>query len=365
MKKHALKGIFVRVLVLVFALIMVFVLPNFSLFTRDDMNYIYSTFIGKKSEYNGVLEVWNIDSFESGIKPKTSYIERCAERFQKKNKGVYVIIRNLTEGECLNLFSSGVYPDILSCSYGLSDKITEHICAYENSNISIGTKFLQAGTASDGKLYGLAWSVGYYCLISTKAKLEKIDNIEDGSKLNEIAFQSAYEYKIGKKTKNSSSITYGTGKYLMPKEALDAYNIARSIHTQEDLNSELIFKSQYSAYGAFLNNEATILLGTHRDIYRMMLREESGKISDVKYLPLMNWTDLVQYAFITNKTTGLRKQYAEKFALSLVEEENQKLIESIGMFPVIKVEETMYKCVMRDIILENFSVLEPKPLFCK
>lgn len=363
MKKSKIKGIFLRALILIFAVVLVLVLPGLDFLSKSDMNYIYSTFIGKKSEYNGVLEIWNVDSFESGLKSKTSYIEYCAEKFQKQNKGVYVLIRNLTEGECLNLLESGTYPDLLSCSYGLSDKVNGYMRAYESNNVNIGSNFLNAGIKSDGNLYGLAWCVGYYCLISTKTKLEKAGKSETLALLNEIAYESEYEYKVGKNTKKSVSITFGEGGYLMPKDALNAYNIARSIHTENQSESELSFRSQYSAYGAFLNNEATILLGTHRDICRMMAREESGKISDVVYLPLTNWTDLVQFTFILNKTSELRSKYAEKFALFLVEEENQKQVEKIGMFPVISVNETSNKGVMRDIILENFSVLEPKSLF--
>ena len=75
------------------------------------MAHIYGAFIGNKSEYNGVIEVWNIDSFEGGTKPKVSYLEYQASRFQKENKGTYLVIRNLTEGECVNLINGGVVPD--------------------------------------------------------------------------------------------------------------------------------------------------------------------------------------------------------------------------------------------------------------
>ena len=222
---------------------------------------------------------------------------------------------------------------------------------------------MKAGRNKEGELIGLAWCVGCYFLISTKSKLEKVKVIEGKTNLNEIAFDCEYEFKIGKKTKTSLSLCYGTSDYLMPKEALFAYNKARSIQVENSSQSELVFKSQYSAYSSFLASGATILLGTQRDVWRMQTREESGKAADVVYLPLDSWTDLVQYIFILKNSNGKRKEYAEKFACSLVSDDNQKMIESIGMFPVNLKSEVIYDGVMCDITLENIGNLEPKMLF--
>ena len=352
-----------RLLVLFFAIALIVSSSSLSFLRSDEMAHIYSSFIGNKSDYNGVIEIWNIDSFESGTKTKFSYIDQCAKRFQKENKGAYVIVRNITESEGINLMSGGVFPDLLSCSYGVSDKFKDCFSAYSSQNIDIEAKFLSAGRNKSGELIGLAWCVGYYFLMSTGSKLSKVKNLDRNSNLNEVAFNCAYEYKAGKKTKISQSLGYGTSDYLMPKNALIAYNKARSIQTENITQSELVLKSQYSAYSSFLANEATILLGTQRDVWRMQAREDSGKAADVVYLPLCNWTDLVQYVFILKTSEGKRRNCAEKFACSLISEVNQKMIESVGMFPVKLVDDTSYKGVMRDIILDNFSDLELKPLF--
>lgn len=360
MKK--VKNVIFRSLLLVFAIVLVFATPLLGFLVGDDLSLIYSTFIGKKSEYQGVIEVWNIDSFDSGIAEKSTYIEQVAKVFQKKNKGAFVIIRNLTQNECLNLLEQGEKPDIFSCSYGVADKLRENISAFESNDFKINDKLLNAGKIGD-ELYGVAWTLGYYVLISTKTKLEKAGlNVEE-VELNKVAYQAGYEYKSGKKTKISRSLCYGTSLYLMPKNALLAYNKARSIQIQENEENALVLKTGYSAYSSFLVNEATILLGTQRDVCRMAAREEKGKISDVLYLPLTNWTDLVQFAFVTKKGDELQNLYAEKFVKELVSSENQTAIEKIGMFPVVTVNETTYKGIMRDIILENFGVLELKSVF--
>ena len=363
MKRLKLKGVGFRISALLLAVILVFVVTKSNFDFGDDLKYIYSTFIGQKSTYNGMIEVWNIDSFESGIKSKSSFLEQVAKSFQKKNKGVYVMVRNLTMGECENLLNSGEIPDIISCSYGVSSKIKDYVSAYESEISEVPSNFLEAGKGEDGQLYGLAWCFGVYALISTKSKLELAKQDIEIVNLNEITYNSGYEYKSGRKVRFSKSLVFGTGDYLMPKNALKAYNKARSIQIEENSKQELELKSQYSAYTSFLSNNATILLGTHRDIFRMMSREEKGKINDVIYLPLLNWTDLVQFSFLCKKEGNQRKIVAENFAKFLTEKSNQGYVEEIGMLPVIGTENTELKGVMRDIILENFSVLELEKVF--
>lgn len=358
MKKLKIKSVLMRLCVFLLALVLCFSSSLLKFDREDDLKFIYGSFIGQKSPYNGMIEIWNIDSFESGLKPKVSYIESIAKRFQKKYKGAYVMVRNLTTGECENLLKSGIVPDLVSCSYGNIEKIRDYIIPFENVNNDIFDKFLEAGRTDDGSLCALAWCVGVYSLISTKAKIEKVGREFDKIELNKLAFDLSYEYKLGKKTKKSKSLVFGKGDYLMPKKALKAYNKARSIQIQESEKDELCLSSQYSAYTSFLSNDATILLGTHRDIIRMQAREEKGKVNDVVYLPLINWTDLVQFSFLLKNDNKDRKQMAEKFALFLTESKNQEEIEKIGMFPVVKLNNVSYKGVMRDIILENFSDCE-------
>lgn len=360
MKK--IKSVVFRVSILFLALVLVFVTPFLTFLVGDDLSLIYSTFIGKKSEYQGIIEVWNIDSFESGSVNKASYIEKVAQKFQKENKGTYVVIRNLTQGECQNLLAEGEIPDVFSCSYGVSELIKTYIKPYENIASNVADVFLNAGKINE-ELYALAWCVGFYCLISTKSKIEKAGIDADSAKLNEIVYDAGFEYKSGKHMKKSISLGFGTGLYLMPKNSLNAYNKARSVQLIEKESEENIAKTGYSAYCSFLANETTILLGTHRDVCRMKSREEKGKVSDVIYLPLNKWTDLVQYAFVTKKGNEARNILAEKFALFMVDMENQKDVDGIGLASVIAGLEISNNSVMRDIIPENFSDLELKSVF--
>ena len=112
-----------------------------------------------------------------------------------------------------------------------------------------------------------------------------------------------------------------------------------------------------------MSNDATILLGTHRDVFRMINREEKGNVCDVVYLPLLNWTDLVQFSFLCKKDNQQRMVASEKFAKFLLQKDNQMKIEDIGMFSVNSSQILKIKGVMRDITLDNFSEMEIKTLF--
>ena len=359
MKKF--KSAISRAIISVIAIILIVVLPAISFSKNGEIDFMYGVFVGQKSKYAGMIEVWNVDSFEGGTGSKRTFLENAAKAFQQENKGTFVYVRNLTEQECVNLLASGSVPNLISCSYGVAEKIKEYCCAYANINKNIYSNFLEAGTIN-GNVYGLPWCTGFYCLISTQAKLQRAG--KGGQNLNEIAFSAGYEYKVGKTTKKSDSLIFGTSDYLMPKTALDAYNKARSIQTNtQDKYTQT--KSQYSAYSLFLANSATILLGTQRDICRMENRVSQGKVSDVIFLPLLEWTDLVQFMFVCKSENKLAKSYAEKFACFLTESKMQKSLQKIGLFPICSEKELSYSGVMLDILLENFSICKVKSIFEK
>ena len=349
--KNKSKKIIIRLFVSVMCLVLVFTLPKIGIYANGDIAQFYSIFVGEKSEYSGVIEIWNIDSFESGYFSKSSFLEKVAKDFQKRNKGTYVLVRNITEGECKYLLESGYKPSLISCSYGVVNGLKQYICSYSSDlNFEIFDNLSSAGRDKDGLLYGLAWCMGYYCLISTESKIGKTES--DGTQsLNEIAYSSNYEYKVGKKSFESKSLVYGRSEYLMPKNAVFAYNKARSIQTMPQ--NFIALKSQYSAYSTFLSNGATILLGTQMDICRMENRVKQGKVSGVIYKPLMAWTDLIQFMFLIQNENELEKKYAEKFSEFLVSSSIQERVEKMGMFPVVAGLKSENKGVMLDIIHEN------------
>lgn len=341
-----------RVFISALVVFLLIYLPCVHLKKSDEASLMYNTFIGNRSEYQGIIEIWNIDTFESGTASKVSYLEKCAKKFQNKNKGLHFMIRNITENECLNMLNSGQSPDLFSCSYGVSSKIQDYLAAYNCKNIDIFQNCKNAGMVG-GELVAIPWCLGFYSLITTKSKLEKSGVALDGLKLLDIVFSSDYVYKQNKKEKISYSVTFGSNKYLMPKNAILSYNKSSEKQNENSIDKNAGAQSQYSAYCRFLTNDATILLGTQRDIARFENKVSQGKVSDVIYQPLMKYTDLVQFMMISNSSDEIRKKYAEEFVLFLLEDAQQQALENIGMFAVKHLKTTGYCGVMKDIVLEN------------
>ena len=58
---------------------LIVILPMASLKANDDLSMIFGTFLGQKSKYQGIIEIWNIDTFESGTASKASFLTATAK----------------------------------------------------------------------------------------------------------------------------------------------------------------------------------------------------------------------------------------------------------------------------------------------
>ncbi len=377
-------GVLKRLLVMAFAILLLVVLPAVKLSYDDNLSMIYSTFLGSKSKYQGIIEIWNIDSFESGTASKTSFINSIAKSFQNKNKGLYVMVRNLSQFECENLLAQGQKPDLFSCSYGVALGLKDYIQPFDNRlKFDTASNFLSAGMV-DSSLMAVAWCRGNYCLISTKGKIESAqkagafagfdfaseqsmsDEIEKGKrKLSDIALLSGYKVQEKNSTKTIYSLEVAKSKYQLPQIAFEAYTNKGLVSISDvDFDQGSISQSQYSAYSNFIAGNSTVLLGTQRDIARMQNRESLGKVSDVIYEPVTGFTDLVQFMLVAQSNDVTRREYAEKFAQFLTSESSQSKLSLIGMFATCNLDINLYEnSVMSDISSQKIGDYKVNKLF--
>ena len=108
--KKSWKIIIKRILIAILVVFLIFYLPRVRISNDDNLGLIYSTFVGQKSKYQGIIEIWNIDTFEGGKKSKTEFLTSVTKSFQLKNKGIFFMIRNITENECMNMLQAGQRP---------------------------------------------------------------------------------------------------------------------------------------------------------------------------------------------------------------------------------------------------------------
>ena len=357
-KCKIIRSVFFRFLCLVLVVISIFVIPARSEIINDNMARIYSYFVGEKSKFNGLIEIWNIDSFESGSLSKEAILNFAASEFQKKVRGCYVLVRNISEQECLNMLSQGQKPDLFSCSYGVSKKIYGYLQDFENLGYGLKENFLQAGKI-DEKLFGVAWCCGLYFLMTTKKSLSNagVEYNQDFSLLNN-SFLLGYQTG-NKKKKNIYSVVFSNKGYLMPINTLLAYN-----KIEENKISELSFNkiksySQYDAYIDFLVGNFVLLLGTQRDVVRLNNRLENGKIQDTIFEPILSSSDLVQFMFLAKSDDENKRGYVEKFVSILFDDVVQKKITEANLFSTSKNAEQRFEIdVMNSVFGENISNLK-------
>ena len=352
--KKKFYGFMRRFFVGLLVLVMLVVFPTVKPSKNQDLDFIYEKFIGKKSEYQGMIEIWNIDTFEGGNVSKTKLLSQIANSFQKENKGIYFMVRNVTESECLNLLASGQKPDLFSCSYGVAESIKKYAVGLD-AKLDIYENFLSAGQDENGVQLGVAWCFGSYYLISTQGKLLQAGKGENATLLD-VSLSSGF-VKNDKKKSVVYSLDFGCGKYSLPHMALLAYyDSGEFLIADKTLNKTNIMQSSYSAYCNFIAGKSTLLLGTVRDVFRVKNREQNGKLENVIVCPLEKFSDLVQFAFVVDSGDELKNKYIKQFAEYLISEKAQTLVVDSGLFSTnSKLNYGVKEGVMKDITPNNIS----------
>ena len=215
------------------------------------------------------LELWHVDTFEGGIGSRKSFLQNCANRFNK-NANVKVIVKEQTLYSCKQNFEKGIYPDLISYGNGL--------------DIPFG-QLCEINKQGENK-YATVWCMGGYVLI------ERVNQKTDGIIL------SVQENTV-------SSLAYGMA------------NLQLSIY--EEIESK-------NAIYAFYQNKNKALLGTQRDLYRLL-----NKGIEIKTTCLTAYNDLYQYISVLS-TNGERANYSILFIDFLTSQKIQLELNKIGMF---------------------------------
>lgn len=283
-------------------------------------------FTGEKSSFEGVITIWNVDTFESGSVNKIDILENASVKFSAQNKGVYFIVKNVTVNELMSNLSGGIFPDIISFGFGIGNLLKPFLMPLDNEFGGVRDEILNS-SVFDGSRLCVGYLMGGYILASSKEKLEKTSYAEE-TNLKNIINSAGYTYGSGKKQTEVKSVIVGDNPYVNYCTAMNNFeNLA--------LTNYHLSASGYDAYVDFINyNKGTILVGTHRDLYKLSGRVKVGKISDVVINYLEGYTNLVQYAGVINSVIEEKKDTCKKFLDFLLSEEMQKYSTKIGMVNV-------------------------------
>lgn len=245
-------------------------------------NFIIEQKLTTEAEsYLGVISMWQIDSFEGGVGSRKQFLLKVARGFEKKNKGVLVMVSNMTKDGAEENFKNGVFPDIISYGNGLN---LQNVSEFEVTNT------VKGGLVGD-KVFATAWCRGGYAIITNP-------NCQKNSENNKLLISKS--------------------EYTQPLISL--------IVSDEQKTENVEILQPMDAYVKFVSGKIKSFLGTQRDVNRLEARGMQVQVS-----PLSGYNDLYQYVSITS-SDQLKRYYSEKFVNYLVSEQVQKQLNSIGMF---------------------------------
>ncbi len=276
------------------------------------------------ARFEGILELWHIESFEGGVGSRAGWLKKRSTAFEKQNKGCLVNVTVLTPEQAQEKLNNGERFDLASFSAGAGFELLPYLSPYGGDVSCVRGDYLRGGQLN-GKVYALPYMAGGYVLAAMSKNLVGFEN----KNLAENIFGMGFEKKVGKKTVSLASVACGYGGFNQPCMAL-ALNTTQS--RRNDLLDEGL--TQYEAYEKFLTgNNHTVLLGTQRDIYRLTNRIEQGRLGECVFEPLGGFTDLVQYIAVGD-TEAKKAVFAEKFACFLTQEQSQQKLTEVRMFTV-------------------------------
>ena len=220
-----------------------------------------------------IISVWQIDGFYAGSGSKRDFLLYVAKEFEKKNDCLIMVNNYSLEG-AEEKMNEGIFPDIISFSYGLNLKNLKEL--------NTKKRFINF---INGKNYALPWCRGGYVLITNP-----------NSKNNKLIISKQQNF-------------FPEVNLLYESESEDVKSIT--------------LKSPDDAYKEFILGGYKYLLSSERDIIRL---EKRG--FDFSYRVLENYNDLYQYVAITST---LNTENSQKYINLLLDKKYQEQLNRINM----------------------------------
>ena len=234
--------------------------------------------------YQGIINLWHIDSFEGGVGSRADFLFKETVAFEKQNKGVLILVTNHTIESYNENISNGVYPDFISYGVGVDVVGVKEMTVKDNF---IGGKLL-------GKTFAVCWCRGGYVLIENPS------------------------------VSSSNGVVVSFNGNTKPYTAIAL--------SEKQLKIDGV-KSPLDAYYDFVTGKSKYLLGTQRDINRLIKRDFSANLT-----PITAFNDLYQYISVITDDQN-KTYYINAFIERLLSVEVQKKLKNIGMLSVSGVVE--------------------------
>ncbi|HEY8443936.1 MAG TPA: hypothetical protein VIL24_03980 [Clostridia bacterium] len=265
-------------LVLVLIFTPIFVFPNLKKDSKP------------KSLEQGVLTMWHIETFEGGGYSRSQFLLRQAIELEKKRPGLFVSIQTMTKAQALDQLQQGVLPDLVSFGVGAGD-IFENYAQEYDGKLNSRQEFIKAG--SGGKsVKAVAYMTGGYFL-ACNLHIAQTMGIDTRNNLIDNIFKEGQVYNKGKSI-----------RFALTSARASNLPLAAVLKTTSGVfkqNSYFEAQTPFDAYNVFVSQNAAILLGTQRDLNRIINRINQNNMFECEFDFLSGYTDLTQYLAITAK----------------------------------------------------------------
>lgn len=248
-------------------------------------------------EYQGILELWHIETFEGGSQNRGKFLEKIARSFESMHRGTYVVVLTMSLEQFELNYSAGKMPNIISFGAGVGDDVTKSL-------VSISADNVRSDLLSGGKFASKQLAIPYM--------------------LGGYAFISKNDLQNSKTGKTGVGLLGVTNPLCCAKQN----NISLDLYQNNQIDS-------YTAYDKFLKGSFDNLVGTQRDVYRVSNRQQKGLLTEYNIYPLGVYSDLVQYVSVFQKEK-VETELSKAFAQYLTGEKVQQQFADISMFSVLQ-----------------------------
>lgn len=266
----------------------------------------------KPQSYGKIIRVWHIDSFEGGKGSRASFLNSVGKLYEKEHCGNYILVTAHTEESARLAAEQGEIPDMISYGTGISFA----------ADLAVPLeKYDFPMASSGGETYAYPWCRGEYFIFGTSDA--------DFTDINE----------------ENTVVS-------------DAGNFAETAAFCAGLRGDLIAEDSVKAYVDFINGKYKYMIGTQRDVWRLITRQFSFQAK-----PIDEFSELWQYISVCTRDPE-RYNICLDFIDCLLSETVQKRLSEIGMMSLTqKIYDSSVPalCAAEESIpLKSFSVFLSK-----
>jgi multiple sugar transport system substrate-binding protein len=329
-------------------------------------------FAKELSEWSGVITLWDIPYVQAGRASHAHWLKDCINNFEKKHPGVFIDVRTMT-AERLAMYLHGdikrdVLPDMISL--GVYEQpvpenlLTDLTPAFGRDELAAVREPALEMVMFGEKMIGVPWMMGCYALYVNQEIPLPLDldlssesmTAMDYKTMDYIARKGTFQNKSGKRTIDYYGFCTYTDDSSKPLLGMiyqkegnirdnDAYQLFQE-WMQEDQKvmppnvDTLPYSAAFRLFA--LEKRAGMLLGSSKVIFDTRNLQASGKGVEYKVYPLPMagesgfFMDQVASYGLLIQENDLKERACILFLKSLLEEEAQSNLASIGMFSVLK-----------------------------